>query len=92
MPEEAESLVRRLSHLEHLQVEGLMTMGPLSTSPEVYRACFARTFQLFRHLGSLALTRIRMEHLSMGMSDSYRVAIEEGATMIRLGTALFGSR
>ncbi|MBN1153096.1 MAG: YggS family pyridoxal phosphate-dependent enzyme [Dehalococcoidia bacterium] len=92
LPEFVETMARELSRLEHIRVEGLMTMGPSSTEPASYRACFAETCQLFKHLGTLGIPGIRMRHLSMGMSASYQVAIEEGATMIRLGTVIFGPR
>ncbi len=87
-----EVLVAEMAKLKHMQVTGLMTMGPLTGDPEDSRPHFRKTRQLFESLQTLAVPGITMETLSMGMSDSYRVAIEEGATMVRLGTVVFGAR
>jgi hypothetical protein len=92
LPEEATDLVRALETLDAVRVVGLMTMGPLVADPESLRAPFRGTKRLFDELGRNGLRHARMQILSMGMSDSYRVAIEEGATMVRVGTALFGPR
>lgn len=91
-PEDVEALMRALSGLRHIPVMGLMTMGPSRSAAEEYRPYFAETRQLFEHLRALSLPGVTMQHLSMGMSGSYEVAIEEGATMVRLGTVLFGPR
>lgn len=92
LPEDAESLVRDMAQLTHVRVQGLMTMGPLSATTAGYRPCFAEARRLFEHLRRLDIAGVEMRHLSMGMSDSYQTAIDEGATMIRLGTLLFGQR
>lgn len=92
LPEEAADLVRALERFEAVRVVGLMTMGPLVADPESLRAPFRDTKRLFDELGGHGLGHAQMQILSMGMSDSYRVAIEEGATMVRVGTALFGPR
>ena len=91
-PEEAEALVREVAALRHLRVLGLMTLGPLSAGPEEVRPYFRETRRLFERLRATAQAGGEMDVLSMGMSDSYRVAIEEGATMIRVGTRIFGTR
>jgi len=91
-PEEAEALIRALAALPHLRVEGLMTMGKWTDDPEDNRPAFRRTRALFEALSKLAIPGADLRHLSMGMSDSYRVAIEEGATRVRIGTRLFGPR
>ncbi len=91
-PEDVEALMRTLGGLRHVRVMGLMTMGPSCSAAEEYRPYFAETRQLFEHLHALSLPGVTMQHLSMGMSGSYEVAIEEGATMVRLGTVLFGPR
>lgn len=88
-PDEAPGLVDAIARLEHLSVEGLMTMGPLSPEPGDCRPAFAETRRLFETLGHRSDDRIAMRYLSMGMSDSYRVAIDEGANMVRLGSILF---
>jgi hypothetical protein len=92
LPEDATDFVRALERLEAVRVVGLMTMGPLVADPEALRPAFRETKRLFDGLSRLALERARMQILSMGMSESYRVAIEESATMVRVGTALFGPR
>ena len=92
LPEDIEALVREIATLDYIRVTGLMTMGPLSATREGFRPCFAQTRQLFDHIRGLGIAGVHLEHLSMGMSNSYEVAIEEGATMVRLGTILFGAR
>ncbi len=91
-PEAAEELVLHISALPHLRVQGLMTLGPLTGEPEQSRPYFRTTRRLYEHLGGLNLTNVSMQYLSMGMSGSYLVAIEEGANIVRLGTRLFGER
>jgi len=87
-----ERLVSEMSELDHLRIEGLMTMGPRLGDPEQNRPYFRRTRRLFERLGTLRLPNVQMRHLSMGMTNSYMVAIEEGSNMVRLGTAIFGPR
>jgi pyridoxal phosphate enzyme (YggS family) len=91
-PEEAEALVRELAKLPNLRVEGLMTMGPETADPEDSRPHFRLTREIFNHLKELAIPGTALVSLSMGMSGSYRVALEEGANIVRLGTAIFGPR
>ena len=92
MPAEAISLVQEMSHLENVKILGLMTMGPFGGDPENARPYFQKTKGLFEEIKALNLPGVEMKHLSMGMSDSYRVAIEEGANLVRIGTRLFGQR
>ena len=92
LPKDVDALVEKMSTLNHLQVQGLMTMGPRFGDPEDSRPYFKLTRQAFDRLGSLNAPNIEMKYLSMGMSNSYRVAIEEGANIIRIGTQLFGER
>jgi PLP dependent protein len=92
VPEDAEEMIRRVSRLGHVRVQGLMTMGPLSEEPEDFRPYFRTTKQLFEQLVAAHIPNVEMRYLSMGMSSSYRVAIEEGANMVRIGTAIFGPR
>jgi pyridoxal phosphate enzyme (YggS family) len=91
-PEAVDELVARMSTLEHLHVEGLMTMGPRFGNPEESRRYFKSTRRSFEHLAVQHLPNVNMRYLSMGMSNSYQVAIEEGANLIRIGTKLFGER
>jgi pyridoxal phosphate enzyme (YggS family) len=92
MPEELVSLIGDLARLPNIRVEGLMTMGPETGEAEDSRPYFRLTRELFDRIAGLAIPGVAMTRLSMGMSHSYRVAVEEGATMVRLGTILFGPR
>jgi len=87
-----ERFVRNLSHLEHVRIEGLMTMGPRFGNPEDSRPYFRRVKRIFDRIAALDAPNVEMKHLSMGMTNSYRVAIEEGSNMVRIGTAIFGQR
>ncbi len=90
--EDVDELVQRLSELRHIRVHGLMTMGPRFGDPEEARPYFQATRVAFERLSNGNLPTITMRYLSMGMSNSYRVAIEEGANVIRIGTTIFGNR
>ncbi len=92
LPEQVEELARAIVSLPNLKLLGLMTMGPLEGDPEEARPYFRLTRELFEHLKSLNLPGAELHILSMGMTNSYRVAIEEGATRVRLGTKIFGPR
>ena len=92
VPEDAISLVKEMSDLKHVRIMGLMTMGPFSGDPEEARPYFKSTKALFEQMKKLSLPGVEMRYLSMGMSNSYRVAIEEGANLVRIGTRLFGER
>ena len=92
MPEAVDELAERMSTLEHIRVEGLMTMGPRFGNPEDSRPYFQTTREAFERLASKNLPNVTMRYLSMGMSNSYRIAIEEGANIIRIGTKLFGEQ
>jgi len=70
----------------------IMTMGPLFGNPENVRPYFRRTKKIFEKIKTLGLPNVDMKYLSMGMTNSYRVAIEEGSNMVRIGTAIFGER
>jgi len=92
MPEDAEELVREISSLPHIKIMGLMTMGPRFGNPENARPYFIATKEIFERLKNLNLPNVEMKYLSMGMTNSYRVALEEGANMVRLGSKIFGER
>ncbi len=92
LPEEVEPLVREIARLPGLRVSGLMTMGPFEGDPEDSRPYFRETRKVWEVLRTLALPGVEMRHLSMGMTNSWRVAVEEGSNMVRIGTALFGPR
>lgn len=91
-PEEAEQLIRQISKLEHLHIKGLMTIGLFSSSEEKVRACFKRLRKVQTEIKDLKIANVEMTELSMGMSGDLEIAIEEGATIIRVGTAVFGQR
>lgn len=92
LPEEAVNLIRQISKLAHIRVAGLMTMGPYTSEPEELRPHFAATKRLFEEIKTLNLSGVEMKYLSMGMSDSYKVAIAEGANIVRIGSGIFGPR
>jgi len=87
-----ENLAKEISKLAHLSLEGLMTMGPHFGDPEDTRPYFKKTKDIFERIKALDLPKVKMKTLSMGMSNSYKVAIEEGSNMVRLGTVVFGER
>lgn len=93
LPEEAEQLLREMAALPHLEVRGLMTMPPFFDQPEAARPYFRELRLLAEKLAGKGLLGSRGTiELSMGMSGDFEVAIEEGATLVRVGTALFGAR
>lgn len=91
-PEKVIDLAREVCRLPHLSLQGLMTMGPLAGDPEEARPYFQETRRLFEAVKKLGLPGCEMRYLSMGMSNSYQVAVEEGANLIRIGTRIFGPR
>lgn len=90
-PGEIEALIREISSLQYVKVRGLMTMGPFMEAPEKIRPYFKKTKEIFEKVKSMHIPNVEMKYLSMGMSDSYQVAIEEGANIIRIGTKIFGT-
>ena len=90
--ETAITLIKDVSKLENLSVRGLMTMAPYSANPENSRSYFTGLRNLRDDIIRTGITGIQMEDLSMGMSDDFEVAIEEGATIVRIGRAIFGER
>ena len=91
-PNAAVSFLRSLEDLAHVRVAGLMTIGPFLPDPEGSRPMFRTLRYLREELRTLGPANATMQHLSMGMTGDFEVAIEEGATLIRIGTAIFGSR
>jgi pyridoxal phosphate enzyme (YggS family) len=91
-PEDAERLIREISILRNIKVMGLMTMGPSLGNPEDSRPYFVKTKKIFRQIKGLNLPGVEMRYLSMGMTNSYRVAVEEGANIVRIGSRIFGER
>ncbi|MDD3599121.1 MAG: YggS family pyridoxal phosphate-dependent enzyme [Firmicutes bacterium] len=91
-PEMARDVLLEIARYERLRVRGLMVIAPYSDNAEDSRPWFSQARQLTRELGRLSISNVSMDELSMGMSGDYEVAIEEGATIIRVGTAIFGER
>jgi pyridoxal phosphate enzyme (YggS family) len=92
LPKEVEALVRSLAVLDNIKLTGLMTMGPFEGNPEDARPYFRETRRVRDEIASLTISGIEMRHLSMGMTNSWRVAVEEGANLVRIGTGIFGER
>ncbi|NLC70998.1 MAG: YggS family pyridoxal phosphate-dependent enzyme [Desulfuromonadaceae bacterium] len=90
--EDLASLVRQIASLPHLRIKGLMTLPPYCDDPEEVRPFFQELRRLARHLDTLVIPGVDMKELSMGMTHDFEAAIEEGATLIRVGTAIFGER
>jgi pyridoxal phosphate enzyme (YggS family) len=92
LPEDADDFIKEISGLKNIKIEGLMTMGPMFGDPEDARPYFVETKKLFDKIKALNLLGVEMKYLSMGMTNSYQVAIEEGANIVRIGTKIFGPR
>jgi len=90
--EDTVQLLRDVSRLENISVKGLMTLPPYFNAPEKVRPFFAALRKLRDHIRQQAIPNISMEELSMGMTGDFETAIEEGATLVRIGTAIFGDR
>lgn len=91
-PEDTERLIREASSFKNIKIQGLMTMGPLVSNPVELRSYFKITKELFEKIKNLKFHNVEMKYLSMGMSDSYKIAISEGANVVRIGTKIFGSQ
>ncbi len=91
-PEETLQLVEEIASLENVRIQGLMTIAPFVDDPEENRVHFRRLKQLSVDIASKNIDNVHMEILSMGMTNDYMVAVEEGATMVRVGTGIFGAR
>ena len=92
LPEKTEELIKTISGLANIKVMGLMTMGPRFGNPEDSRPYFITTRKIFKLIEALAIPNVEMKYLSMGMTNSYPVALEEGANLVRIGTRIFGER
>ena len=92
LPEEAIDLIRKIADFTFIKIQGLMTMGPRFGNPEDSRPYFIETRKIFEKLKETEIPGVEMKYLSMGMTNSYHVAIEEGSNMIRIGTRIFGER
>ena len=92
MPEETEDVIREIANFPNIKVHGLMTIAPFVEDPEKNRIHFQNLRKLLVDINAKNIDNISMDELSMGMTGDYEVAIEEGATYIRVGTGIFGSR
>jgi pyridoxal phosphate enzyme (YggS family) len=92
MAEEVYSLILEIAKLKHVRIKGLMTIAPFVDNPEKNREHFRKLRQLNIDIKSKNIDNVSMKVLSMGMTGDYEVAIEEGATMVRVGTGIFGER
>lgn len=92
MPEMFVDFIYEVSSLSHIKIMGIMTMGPRFGNPEDSRPYFQATRRIFKEVKAMCLPSVEMKHLSMGMTNSFRIAIEEGSNMVRIGTAIFGER
>lgn len=90
LPNDVDELIWEISDLPNLRVQGLMTMGPRFGNPEDARPYFKATKAAFDRLSKAGISNLEVRYLSMGMSNSYKIAIEEGANIVRIGTLLFG--
>jgi len=92
LPEDVERSIGEISSLRNIKVMGLMTMGPRFGNPEDSRPYFVETRRIFEKIKRQELPNVEMRYLSMGMTNSYKVALEEGANIVRIGTKIFGER
>jgi hypothetical protein len=91
-PDQALPLAQQIAALPNLQLAGLMTIGALTAKQEIIRNCFRRLRELRAEIAAANFPGVNLRHLSMGMTDDFEVAIEEGSTMVRVGRAIFGAR
>ena len=90
--EEVEAAVMKIKEFPHVHIKGLMTIAPFVSNSEDNREVFKKLYQLYVDIRSKNIDNVNMSVLSMGMTGDYEVAVEEGATMIRVGTGIFGAR
>jgi PLP dependent protein len=91
-PKDILSVISDIAGLDHIAVKGLMTLPPYFENPEDVRPYFKTLFDLSRRIAHASISGVEMDELSMGMSGDYRIAVEEGATFVRIGTFIFGER
>ena len=91
LPAEVIELAQSIAPLHNIRLLGLMTMGPLVDTPEDIRPCFKLACQIFKEIKQLNIPNVEMRYLSMGMTESWRIAIEEGANLVRIGRGIFSN-
>lgn len=90
--EDTEAAIREIAKFPHVRIKGLMTIAPFVENPEENREVFKKLYEFAVDIGKKNIDNVTMDVLSMGMTGDYQVAIEEGATMVRVGTGIFGAR
>lgn len=90
--EDTIDIIKQISCLSHVHIKGLMTIAPFTDNPENNRGYFKKLKELSDEINALHLDNVEMTELSMGMTGDYEVAVEEGATLVRVGTGIFGNR
>lgn len=90
--EDLDELLSRIDEMEHLKLKGLMFIAPIEEDIEMVRPMFSRMYRLFREVQQRPYKTADMQYLSMGMTHDYQIAVEEGANIVRVGTAIFGPR
>lgn len=90
--DELDDFLQRVEKCERVRVEGLMTMAPYVEDPEEVRPIFRKMRELFEKHAKIRYNRVEMKYLSMGMTNDYKIALEEGANMLRIGSFIFGKR
>ena len=91
-PDDTTSFICEIAKLKNLQIKGLMTIGMFTSDETITRKCFQTLRRLFEEIEQENITGVKMKFLSMGMTDDFEIAIEEGANIIRIGSAIFGAR
>lgn len=91
-PEETMDFIEAMKQYPHIRIKGLMTIGPLTEDRELIRDCFRQMKKLFDEIKTKKFSHAQMQYLSMGMTNDFDIAIEEGANMVRIGRAIFGER
>ncbi len=91
-PDNVESFIRDASQYEYTRIKGLMAIAPFDKNPENVRPYFKKMNQIYTDLTNMSLNNVEMKYLSMGMTNDFIVAIEEGSNMVRIGTGIFGPR
>ncbi|WP_213975543.1 YggS family pyridoxal phosphate-dependent enzyme [Tepidanaerobacter acetatoxydans] len=91
-PDNTKSFIEKIALFPNLRVRGLMAIAPFKQNPEDVRQYFRQLREIFENIKQTHIDNVNMEYLSMGMSNDFEVAVEEGANMVRIGTGIFGSR
>ncbi len=91
-PNDVDDFINKIENYKNIRVKGLMAMAPYSSDPEEVRPFFSKMKNIFDKIKEKNIYNVEMKYLSMGMTNDYKIAIEEGANIVRIGTGIFGSR